>query len=286
MPQPGRQRIFISYRRSDSAGYSGRLRDALKRLLRVPVFMDVADIAPGDKFRDTLAEELRSCGATLAIIGPQWLAALSAPRQGEDFVRIELTQALREDDVVVFPILIQGASLPAAASLPDDLKALAERQAFSLRDDRWDADVKHLAVRLRQVLGLRVIPGWVFAAAGLLLAGIAYAVLSVPPDPTPYDRDRALNIIVPAMTQAAGDCEKPEGAKGSCPIRFLFRPDGVVDEINFDTGWCEYKGTPFGDCVLDELKEIQLPPFNDKPAVELGFDLKIEADGGVQVTPY
>ena len=62
-PPMERRRIFISYRRSDSAGHAGRLEADLTRLLRTPVFMDVSDIAPGEDFAQILDRQLRSCGA-------------------------------------------------------------------------------------------------------------------------------------------------------------------------------------------------------------------------------
>jgi hypothetical protein len=50
--------IFISYRRDDSEGHSGRLRDALvQRFGDGSVFMDVVDIEAGESTRvDGVAE--------------------------------------------------------------------------------------------------------------------------------------------------------------------------------------------------------------------------------------
>lgn len=67
-----RDRIFISYRRADSAGNAGRLNDDLTRLLGDCVFMVVADIAPGADFENVLRKELASYGAVLAVIGVRW----------------------------------------------------------------------------------------------------------------------------------------------------------------------------------------------------------------------
>lgn len=111
-----RRRIFISYRRADSAGHAGRLKDDLIRLLGHRVFMDVSDIAPGAKFPGVLDAELRSCGAVLAVIGPQWRATFDGRREGEDYVRIELQQALAHEGVSVVPVLIH---VPRS-SPPDD----------------------------------------------------------------------------------------------------------------------------------------------------------------------
>lgn len=52
-------RIFISYRRGDSAPYSGRLRDALEaRLGPGSVFFDVTSINTGEVFTPAIGEAL------------------------------------------------------------------------------------------------------------------------------------------------------------------------------------------------------------------------------------
>jgi hypothetical protein len=51
--------------------------------------------------------------------------------------------ALRRN-VPVMPVLVQGALMPTADELPEDLKALARRQAIELSDSRWETDVARL----------------------------------------------------------------------------------------------------------------------------------------------
>jgi len=71
--------IFISYRRDDSEGQSGRLRDVLVRRFREgSVFMDVADIGAGRDFREVNERNVASCSVFLAVIGPSWLDAKDA----------------------------------------------------------------------------------------------------------------------------------------------------------------------------------------------------------------
>jgi hypothetical protein len=45
----------------------------------------------------------------------------------------------------VIPVLVHGATMPAAEALPPALRALARRQAIVLTDQRWDRDVEELA---------------------------------------------------------------------------------------------------------------------------------------------
>ena len=94
-------KVFISYRRGDSAGYAGRLMDRLKTELgRDVLFMDVDAIPLGTNFENVLHEEVAKCAVLLAVIGPNWSDArgengkrrLDDPN---DFVRIEIAAALK-----------------------------------------------------------------------------------------------------------------------------------------------------------------------------------------------
>jgi len=113
-------RIFLSYRRGDVGGYAGRLADALhERMGSKSVFQDVLDIAPGQDYTAVIDRALDNSDALLAVIGPGWLAASTpqgSPRlfAGDDYVRLEIARAL-DRDVRVVPVLVGGASLPAAA---------------------------------------------------------------------------------------------------------------------------------------------------------------------------
>ena len=68
--------LFISYRRHDSAGYSGRVHDRLQgEFGHNLLFMDVDSIPLGTDFTKVLGEEIAKCDALLAVIGPGWLDA-------------------------------------------------------------------------------------------------------------------------------------------------------------------------------------------------------------------
>ncbi len=279
-----RRRIFISYRRSDSAGHAGRIEADLSRLLKTPVFMDVSDIAPGEDFAQVLDRELRTCAAVLAVIGPRWREAFAAPREGPDYVRIELKQALGHTGAMVIPVLVQGAALPSAAELPEDVAALASRQAVGLRDDRWDDDIRYLARSLRSSLGLGRRPPWligVVVAALALLAGTVW--LLQPEKPSAFDRDRAYQVAIAAVRRAATSCSASKGEQGMCPVLLEFMPNGAVQTVYYDTGYCAFKGSPFGDCVLKKLQSARIPPFDDKSSVQLEFGITLEASGTVKV---
>ena len=65
--------VFISYRRSDSASWAGRLFDHLSmRFGKDLVFQDVETLAPGEVWFTKITEELSRCEVVLVIIGPKW----------------------------------------------------------------------------------------------------------------------------------------------------------------------------------------------------------------------
>jgi len=140
--------VFISYRRDDTAGHAGRLFDTLVRRFGEPsVFMDLTDIAPGSDFVETLERAVGSCDVLLVLIGRDWLSADSQGRRRledpHDFIRREVATALTRN-IPVMPVLLQGARMPTADELPQDLKALARRQAIELSESRWETDVARL----------------------------------------------------------------------------------------------------------------------------------------------
>jgi hypothetical protein len=68
-----------------------------------------------------------------------------------DYVRIEVEAALSRK-IPVIPVLVDGASMPAASSLPDSLKALARRQNVELTHNRFATDMERLTKALRHYL--------------------------------------------------------------------------------------------------------------------------------------
>ena len=153
-------RLFISYRRDDSAGYSGRVHDRLQREFgRNLLFMDVDSIPLGTNFVRVLGEEMAKCDALLAVIGPGWLDARDENGQrrlanSDDFVRIEIGTALKRG-IHVIPILLQGTQVPKVDQLPDDLKELALRTGLDVRHASFNEDMERLIRELKGALKRR-----------------------------------------------------------------------------------------------------------------------------------
>src|SRR5215204_2322180 len=163
--------IFISYRREDSGGHAGRLRDRLRARFGRRVFQDVDGIADGDVFENTLEHALDTCEVALIVIGRTWLTCkdehgrrrLDDP---EDWVRIETRMLLSRNNRVI-PVLVGGATMPRAADLPEDLLGLVKWQSRELRDAAWDADVAALTNRLSDILATNADEG---STSGAFLA--------------------------------------------------------------------------------------------------------------------
>jgi|APSaa5957512622_1039677.scaffolds.fasta_scaffold29462_2 hypothetical protein len=142
-------RIFISYRRSDSEGYVGRLYDHLiQQFDKNEIFLDVGTIKPGEDFVTVINQTVGSCDALIAVIGPRWLDVTDKHGNRridnpKDFVRLEIATAL-ERNILVVPILIERASMPNAKGLPKDLKSLTRKNAIELSHDRFGYDVDRL----------------------------------------------------------------------------------------------------------------------------------------------
>jgi len=160
--------IFISYRRSDSAGWAGRLHDSLQRLLpSAALFMDIEDIPPGVDFESFIGEAVSKCDLLIAIIGPQWLDARdeAGRRRLElegDFTRIEIESALKRK-IRVIPVMMGNAKMPSAAELPESLRDLAKRQNFELPDRAWDDNCKRLSKAIEEAVAPRPALGPVVA---------------------------------------------------------------------------------------------------------------------------
>jgi TIR domain len=148
-------RIFISYRRDDSAAYAGRIQDRLERELgRDLLFIDVDNIPLGANFVKVLRDDVAQCGVLLAVIGPNWLDVrdedgtrrLDNPT---DFVRVEIAAAFQRE-IPVIPILLDGTRVPKADQLPEELKELALRNGLNIRHASFHADLDKLIRGLKR----------------------------------------------------------------------------------------------------------------------------------------
>ena len=196
---PGR-RIFISYRRGDTTIYAGRLFDSLCMLAGDDeVFMDIDAIEPGADFVEHIEREVGACEVLIALIGRDWLEARDAEgrrrlEDPDDWVRLELKTGLQRD-IRVIPVLVQGATMPRADELPDDLRRLARRNALEIGDIRWRYDFQRLWEVIEKVLEGASVP------KAIELSGVRNFV----PPPEPETGERAVPLVFVQEKPVAGD---------------------------------------------------------------------------------
>lgn len=157
-------RIFISYRRDDSADIAGRIYDRLVQHFQMEhVFKDVDSIPLGVDFLHHLEEAVAKCNFFLLIIGPEWIHGGKADtknllRNSTDFVRIEAESALKQG-IPVIPLFVRKAIMPLAEDLPESLKPLVYRNGISIRPDPdfhndLDRLIKAIETHPRQKTGI------------------------------------------------------------------------------------------------------------------------------------
>jgi hypothetical protein len=133
-------KLFVSYRRQDSAQVTGRIYDKLvTRFGAQAVFKDVDSIPLGTDFRRILEKSIANCDVVVVVMGLKWAGAMDAqgqPRLSDpcDYVRIEIESALKKN-LPVIPLLVDEANMPAAEALPDSMRDLVFRNATKIRPD-------------------------------------------------------------------------------------------------------------------------------------------------------
>lgn len=150
-------KIFVSYRRQDASGEAGRLVDHLQEIYgEESVFLDVETLEAGLDFVQAIEKALNSSKVLIAMIGPHWLNVTDSDGnqrlfQDGDFIRIEISAALRRN-IRVIPVLVNGAVMPRADQLPEDLQGLTRRHAQEISSSRWKYDCDQLVAALSKII--------------------------------------------------------------------------------------------------------------------------------------
>lgn len=259
-----RNKIFISYRRDDSAGHVGRLHDALVHHLGADcVFMDIDSIAPGADFVQVLQHSLEQAAVVVVVMGGRWAGIRpDGTRRIDDpgdFVRLEVAKALADPEVRVLPVLVNRAEMMSEDSLPDVLKPLARRNAIEMSDIRWSHDTKLLADEITRTPGASA--GFSFAAIpkSVKVIGAAVALMIAlivwKPWSASSGGDAFASMSASTRNGSAGLApgEIPSAPEVKTPTRLLpatrsllkqvqskWKSDAFVDEISTDcsSGQC------------------------------------------------
>ena len=177
--------VFISYRRADAQVYAGRISDWLDQgALRRKLFIDVDTIQKGRDFTEILDDHLARCGVMLVLIGEKWLESTGASGgrrldDPNDFVRREISAALKRD-IAVIPVLLDGALMPNADQLPNDIKPLVKRQSVSINHANFARDIRELRGIVQSDLKISHTKNIATGAALLLIIVLIAIVTSFP----------------------------------------------------------------------------------------------------------
>lgn len=249
--------VFISYRRSDSAPWAGRICDRLGAAFGADnIFMDVQDIAPGSDFAESIGKTVGSCDVLVAVIGPQWLETLHQRSDANDFVEHEIAVALSRG-ITVVPVLVGGASMPTEGDLPPELAQLAWRQALSVRDAGFDQDVSELIRAIRRAVGgghsaRRLV--WLVLAAGIVIALIGSAVLLLK-----ARADRSLDGVWIARMQRPG--LRPYNIR----LTLVVDRKSLEGQVEYPTGTAAIQGGAISDGRIAFFTK-HIPQFESEPA--------------------
>ena len=281
--------IFISYRREDTGGHAGRLCDRLSaRFGGDRVFLDIQDIRPGENFATSIEDTIATCDCVIAVVGPRWLEAIQKRAQAaDDFVRHEIGAALKRG-VMVIPVLVGGARMPAAADLAPELAELSHLNAIEVRDERFDQDVAELETFLAGKLRLAPSPPpqsrpragrWLaLAAAVALAAAIAAYVLRPAAKPT-TDAVPPVATVEPAPV-IDGDWIAEMRKPNQPPFRIRLQFQRIGGLIG---GTVRY---PTGDAAMHDVRlegraltfyTTHVPQFASEPAT-VRFQAEVAAD--------
>jgi hypothetical protein len=212
-------KVFINYRREDSAAYARLVQDRLEREWgRDFVFMDVDSIPIGADFVEILGNEVGKCDVLLALMGHQWWGVrdqdgnrrLDNPN---DFVRVEIATALQRD-IRVIPILLDGTRVPNEDQLPEDLRGLVRRNGLNVRHESFHNDMDKL---------IRVVA--------------ARAVAAVPRDGAIIFRDLVGKLKMLRIT-----CDK-------CGRHGQYRVDRLVAKYGIDAKLFDWSDEITADCA-------------------------------------
>lgn len=146
-------KVFLSYRRDDTAGYAQAIYSRLTQTFSNDrVFIDVKAIEPGLDFKELIEKAVGECDVLVAIIGKRWMGGETKGRSrlddSNDYVRLEISTALARD-IRVIPVLVDGMTIPSEDVLPVPLRPITRRHAIELSNTRFDFDIERLITAIR-----------------------------------------------------------------------------------------------------------------------------------------
>lgn len=295
--------VFLSYRREDSIGHTGRLHDRLSdHWGKGRIFSDMDNITAGNDFEEEIQNTLTTCSVLLLVIGPTWLEATNETgrrrlEDPSDLHRREVELAIAHELHLV-PILVGGARMPASSDLPASLHPLARRQAFEIRDVSFRSDSKSLTEAIDKILS-RNLPAPAKVSPPSLLPAPPASYVAPPPAPS-ANRIKRFRVQLAEMTGTfvaqtkSGDYITSDQILGKLDSEIVrSRYEGVVLEIRGgavspgkvlckttltpEFAHAETTGAHSNEEVVHSLMEgtfHRAPAPTDRPYVEVGTSIE------------
>jgi len=152
-------KVFISYRRSDSADATARIHDHLEMYFGEDVvFRDIDQMKGGDDFSIRLERELCGCELGIVIMGATWESCKQGDKvrlfEDDDPVRLEVLKLLEHTKPII-PVLLDRKHMPKASELPPELVKITPIHAIqiSMTYD-FDGGVRELVKRIHGKTGI------------------------------------------------------------------------------------------------------------------------------------
>lgn len=255
-------KIFISYRRDDSAYVAHQIRDALGEPFgEENIIFDVESIPLGADFRAYLNDQIEQCDVLLALLGDQWLGTLTERHADPaDFVRIEIEAALKRN-IPVIPVLVGKATMPNESELPEALVPLAYRNATEVRAGAdFRSQLARLVMALEQLLSTIPTP----------------TIEKSKPQPTsgkPATSEKQTITVTPSSTETPGTISKSQKKKSAAPVNYIplwFSPVAAVSLIFLTYIALSYLSNYRQEPVLVRIQQLERTAisFNPEGGVE------------------
>jgi hypothetical protein len=171
-------KVFISYRRNDTASSTGRLFPYLKQAFgKKNIFKDIFSMEGGDKVRERIYETIKQSDVLLLIIGKDWfnIQKTKDPQlEMDDYVLFEISTALQLG-ITIIPVLVDSATM-LDEPLPNTIKEIRNINACELTSKHYEYDVEKLIQNIKSQVHkkrskyLRIFYTIIFSFACIVLA--------------------------------------------------------------------------------------------------------------------
>ena len=161
-------------------------------------------------------------------------------------------RALARPNVLVVPVLVEGMTMPRAEDLPEAIRPLSRRQAISLHDETWDADVDRLLAVLPGRERARTAGVWKWAALAVMVLAVLYGVrrfMGTDAGPQPAPRES------PATPVSDAPSSRPPSIVTGAPASAIAIPK-VAEVVTGDLIYTLLSGsvTPRGETTVLSLR--------------------------------